>query len=96
MNSNKFIRLMAYIALVMSAVFAVLQIISSWVTIQGPVVDILKNVRDLALLLAVAFAAWAFAEHNKKWIRILFWVSVVVFAVGIVMGTLNIFGIIGG
>ncbi len=96
MNSNKFIRLMAYIALVMSAVFAVLQIISNWVTIGGPLVEVLKNVRDLALLLAVSFAAFAFAENNKKWVRVLFWVSVAVFAVGIVIGTLSIFGVIGG
>ena len=81
------INALAYVALVMIAcvllVTRLLPILG--VQISGPLFNIIETVKNILVLIVIGFSAYYFASNNRKWIRILFWISVIVYAVATVL-----------
>ena len=84
-NSNRnFINLLSYVALVIFALLTVIDIFAHFdiLHIQGGVIlNLLNTIKHVCILIVIGFAAYNFASGNKKWIRILFWISLVVILV---------------
>lgn len=84
-----FIKLCAFIALLISAFLFVFGSLFS-----GKVNSILNLIAKLALLVAIAFPAYAFSRGcNKVW-RIIFWIALIIYIAGCVLGLLNGFEVI--
>ena len=88
-NSNKnFINLLSYVALVIVALLMVVDILGHFniLTISGGLVfNLLTTIKNLCVLIVIGCAAYNFLPGNKEWIKILFWVSVIVLIVGTVL-----------
>ena len=86
-SKNSFVRLCCFIALILAAVliliFNVLPHIG--LSIGGPVVRVLTFVKDIALLLGIAFGAYSFCQ-GKKGLVITFWVAVALYVASAVFG----------
>lgn len=87
-NSNKnILNLFSFSALIIVAILVVinnlLPIIG--VEIKGSLMGVLSTIKDVLILLVVGLSAYAFVEGKTKSWKITFWVSVAVFAVGIIL-----------
>lgn len=87
-NSNKnILNLFSFSALIIVAILVVinnlLPIIG--VEIKGSLMGVLSTIKDVLILLVVGLSAYAFVEGKTKAWKITFWVSVAVFAVGIIL-----------
>ena len=86
-EKNAFVRLCCMVALILAAVliliFNVLPHIG--LSIGGPVVRVLNFVKDIALLLGIAFGAYSFCRGRKGWV-ITFWIAVVLYLASAVFG----------
>ena len=86
-SKNSFVRLCCFIALILAAVliliFNVLPHIG--LSIGGPVVRVLTFVKDIALLLGIAFGAYSFCQ-GKNGLVITFWVAVALYVASAVFG----------
>jgi len=88
-NSNKnFINVLSYVALL---IIALLLAISNLlplvgVAVTGPLVNILKTIQNVLILLIIGVLAFRFAfNQGAKWVKVLYWVSIVIFIVGTVL-----------
>ncbi len=83
-NSNKkLLDTLSYIALIIIAVLIV--ITSPLLKLTGIIVPVLKTIEKLLILIVVGFYAYNFASIAKrKWVKIVYWISIAVFVVGIV------------
>ena len=78
------VRLCAFVALVISALFFLVGgIITKWLPLIG---SILNLIASLALLVAIAFPAWEYVRNKKQAWRIVYWVALVVYIAGAVLG----------
>ncbi len=88
-NSNKgFINLLSYVALVIVAILMVVDIFAHFniLTINGGVLlNLLSTIKNLCILIVIGFAAYNFLPGNKKWVKVLFWISVIVLIIGTVI-----------
>ena len=87
MKNRGLINFLSYIALVIIAVLIVLgnflPIVG--INVTGTLVNILNTVRNVLILLVIGVAAYNYLPGKPNWIRILFWVSIIVFIVGTVL-----------
>lgn len=79
-----FIKLCAFIALLISAFLFVFGALFS-----GAVNSVLNLVAKLALLVAIAFPAYSFSRGCTKVWRIIFWIALVIYIAGCVLGLLD-------
>lgn len=55
------------------------------VQISGPLVNILATIQNVLVLVVIGFYAYCFAENNRKWVKVLYWISVIVYVVATVL-----------
>ena len=81
-------RLCSFIALLLAAVLILINTILRWcgIEIGGPIIGALTLVKDIALLIGIAFAAWSFARAGGKTTTIIFWVAIVVYVASAICG----------
>ena len=87
-NSNKnLLNLLAFVALVIIATLLFVQHLLPiiGVTIGGPLFGVLSTIQNILILIVVGVSAYNFAANNRPWIRILFWISVIIYIVGTVL-----------
>ena len=86
-GSKNALNAISYVALVIIALMLVisrfLPIIG--IVISGPVISLLSTVQDVLILIVIGISAYNFAVSNKKWVKILFWVSIIVFIVATIL-----------
>lgn len=83
-NSDKnILNILSYFALAIIALLLVVEYILPLIGIQlqGTLLNILNSVKNLFILIVVGINAYAFTEGKAKWIKILFWVAIVVIIV---------------
>lgn len=83
-NSDKnILNILSYFALAIIALLLVVEYILPLIGIQlqGTLLNILNSVKNLFILIVVGINGYAFTEGKAKWIKILFWVAIVVIIV---------------
>lgn len=86
-NSNKtLLNTLSFVALAIIALLILLCNILPLlgVTIGGPVINALETVKNILILIVIGICAYNFTVGKAKWIKILFWISVLIFVVGTV------------
>ncbi|MBE7090590.1 MAG: hypothetical protein E7363_01590 [Clostridiales bacterium] len=87
-EKNDFVKFCSFFALLLAAllifIYNVLPEIG--ITMQGKLLGILSLVKDIALLLGIAFAAYAYADNKGKGWRITFWIALVLYLGAAVFG----------
>lgn len=81
------LNLISYVALVIVAFLLLINTILPilGININGALVSLLSTVQNLLVLIVIGINAYTFASTNKKWVRILFWVAVIVFVAATVL-----------
>ncbi len=87
---RSFVKLCAFIGLLVAAFLFVFGGLFSGSRLGS----ILEMVGKLALLIAVAFPAYEYSRHMHKAWRIIFWIALVIYIAGCVLGLLSGFGVI--
>ena len=87
-EKNDFVKFCSFWALVLAAllifVYNVLPQIG--INITGKVFGILGLIKDVALLLGIAFGAYAYADSKGKGWRITFWIAIILYLGAAVFG----------
>ncbi len=86
-GSKHILNVISYVALV---IVALLLIISTGlplvgIIISGPIINLLSTIKEIFVLIVIGVSAYNFASNNKKWVKVLFWISIVVFIVATVL-----------
>lgn len=87
-NTNKnILSILSYIALIIVSLLIVVQnfLPIIHIKITGGFVNLLDTIKNLLVLIVVGFAGYSFTVGRKKWVKILFWVSVAIYVVGTVL-----------
>ena len=87
-NSNKdLLNTLSYVALVIIAFLLVIRTFLPvlGVNISGALVSILETVQNVFIILVVGICAYNFTIGKAKWVKILFWVAVIIFVVATVL-----------
>lgn len=86
-GSKHILNVISYIALVIVALLLIitrgLPIIG--IIISGPIINLLSTIKEIFILIVIGVSAYNFASNNKKWVKVLFWISIVVFIVATVL-----------
>ncbi|MDE5897230.1 MAG: hypothetical protein K2H43_05395 [Clostridia bacterium] len=89
---NSFIKACSFIGILISAVLYLVGGILSWFGGSlGSLGSWMNLIASIALLIGVAFPAWDFVKYKKKLWRIVYWVALVVYIVGVVFGIVSIY-----
>ena len=83
-KSNKgIISVLSFIALIIIALLMV--VTSPFVGMSGILTNILKTIENVLILIIIGFSAFAFAnDSTRKWVKIIYWIAVVIFVAGTV------------
>ncbi len=86
MNS-KFLNFLAYTALIITGLLMFVNVFIPLVgiKIEGPLLSIFDFAKDMLVLIVMGAAAYRFTVGSKKWIKILFWISVIIFVTATVL-----------
>ena len=81
------LNLISFVALVIISFLLLITRILPMVglNIEGSLVNLLETVKNVLVLIVIGINAYSFASNNKKWIKILFWVAIIVFVVATVL-----------
>lgn len=86
-SDKKVLNVISYVALIIIAflllITRVLPILG--LDVGGPLINVLSTVQNILVLIVVGVNAYNFAMTGEKWVKILFWVAVVVFIVATVL-----------
>ena len=85
---NDFVRFCAFFALVLAALLIFVDNVLPLIGLEigGKIVNVLRLIKDIALLLGIAFAAFSFAyAHGKGW-KITYWVALIIYIASAVFG----------
>ena len=55
------------------------------VNISGPIINLIATVQNVLILFIVGILAYNFAMGKRKWVKILFWCSVIVYIAGSIL-----------
>lgn len=83
-----FIKLCCFVTLLLAAVLIFVQNLLPLVgvDVSGALFNVLRLIKDIALLLGIAFGAYSFARaHGKTWV-IVFWVAVALYVASAILG----------
>lgn len=83
-----FIKLCCFITLLLAAILIfvdnLLPLIG--VDVSGALFNVLRLIKDIALLLGIVFGAFSFARaHGKTWV-IIFWIAVILYVASAILG----------
>lgn len=87
-KSNKSIlNTLSYIALVIIALLLAVECILPLIGIElrGTLLNLLNTVKNIFILIVVGVNAYSFAEGKAKWVKILFWVAIIIVVVATVL-----------
>lgn len=87
-GSNKnVLNLMAYIAFIVVALLIVVNNLFPLmgITIGGTLWNVLETVKNVLILLVLGIMAFNFTSGQAKWVKILYWVALVIFIVGTII-----------
>ncbi len=87
-NSEKsFISLLSYVALVIVALLLIVDVLAHFdiLTIKGMILSALETIKNICVLVVIGSAAYNFISGKAKWVKVLFWVSIIVLIVGTVL-----------
>ena len=87
-STNKnILNTLSYVALVLLAVLLfvskLLPVVG--VTIEGTFINILDTAKNILVLVVIGISAYNFTINRARWITVLYWTAVLVFAVGTVL-----------
>jgi hypothetical protein len=82
-NKNK-LNTLSYVALVLLAVLLFVSKLLPMVgvMIDGTFINILDTVKNILVLIVIGVSAYNFTINRAKWVTMLYWTAVLVFAVG--------------
>ena len=87
MKKNKSILdTLTYVALIIVAILLFARWIAPIISLGPILTNLLESVQNILVLIVVGISAFNFASTNsKKWIKILFWIAVVIFIAGTIL-----------
>lgn len=83
-----FIKICCFVTLLLAAVLIFVQnfLPLIGVDVSGTLFDVLRLIKDIALLLGIVFGAYSFARaHGKTWV-IIFWIAVALYVASAILG----------
>ena len=83
-KKNDWVKIFAFVTLILSAFLILVNNILPLIKISvgGSFFNILTLIKDLALLLGIALAAYAYAKPKGKSWLIVYWVAVIIYVIG--------------
>lgn len=80
------LKTLSYVSLIIIALLVVITNLLPRIglNINGPIVNLLSTVKDLFVLAVIGITAFDFTHGKENWVRILYWVAVAIFVVGII------------
>lgn len=86
-EKNSFIRLCCFVALILAAVLIMINNLFPLIGIEitGKFPAVLNLIKDIALLLGIAFGAYSFCR-GKKGLVITFWIAVLLYIASAICG----------
>lgn len=87
-SSNKnFINTLSYVSLIIVALLILINNILPIIGLEigGTIINVLETVKNLFILIVIGTSAYNFLPGKAKWVKVLFWVSVIVFIAGSVL-----------
>ncbi len=87
-EKNDFIRICSFIFLCLAALLIFVDNILPLVGIEvtGTIFNVLRLIKDIALLFGIAFGAYSFAKGaGKTWV-IIYWIALCIYIAGAVLG----------
>lgn len=82
---NSFVKLCAFVALILAAVLLVIGPILGKL-VSALIMNILNMLASYSLLVAIALPAWDFVRGKKKGWKIAYWIALAVYIVGAILG----------
>ena len=68
---------------------------SHTLSIINSIISVFTFLGNIALIIAVAIPAWQFVKYRSTGWKVVYWIALVGFALGAVLGLLSGFGIFG-
>ncbi len=89
-EKNDFVKFCSFWALIIAALIIFINNVLPriGITITGKVIGILGLVSNIALLLGIAFGAYAYADNKGRGWRITFWIATILFLASTVFGVI--------
>lgn len=86
-SNNGALRVMAYIAFVVIALLILVNNLFPLmeIVITGPITNILETVKNVLILIILGIMAFKFTIGCAKWVKIIYWISLVIFITGTVI-----------
>ena len=86
-SNNSALKAMAYIAFIVIAVLIVVNNLFPLmgITIGGPIKNTLETVKNVLVLLVLGIMAFNFASGCAKWVKVLYWIALVIFIAGTII-----------
>ena len=86
-QNKNVLNLMAYIAFIVVALLIVVNNLFPLmgITIGGTLWNVLETVKNVLILLVLGIMAFNFTSGQAKWVKILYWVALVIFIVGTII-----------
>ena len=86
-NNNSTLKAMSYIAFVVIALLIVVNNLFPLIgiSITGPITNILETTKNVLILLILGIMAFKFATGCAKWVKVVYWIALVIFIAGTVI-----------
>ncbi|MBE5749987.1 MAG: hypothetical protein E7346_03885 [Clostridiales bacterium] len=88
-SSNKnTLNTLSYVALIIVALLILIENVLPLIginEIKGPLISVLKTVRNMFVLIVIGISAYNFLPGRAKWVSVLFWVAIIVYVVGTIL-----------
>ena len=94
-NKNDFVRACAFWGILIAATVFVISGVLGWVGIADSIISILDLIAKIALLVAVAIPAYDWVKYKKTGWKVVFWIVLAIYVLGVVFGFLKFYIHIG-
>lgn len=86
-SKNQIIKTISYVSLI---IIGLLVVIGSFlplvgIVIKGALINILDTIKNVLVLIIVSVIAHGFISGKAKWVKVLYWVAIIVYITGIVL-----------
>lgn len=91
-NNKNILNLLSFFALIIVAVLIVINNLlpAIGVNVSGRLFSILGTIKDIFILIVIGLSAYNFVAGKSKGWRITYWIAIVLFIVGVVLGVVLI------
>ena len=87
-NSNKnLLNILSFVALVIIALLLAIENLLPLIGVElrGTLINVLNTVKNIFIMIVVGVSAFNFVSNRAKWLRLFFWIAILIIAVATVL-----------